>query len=139
MAASGQATDDQADALPLRQTLRPLALAPAGALFVTGCFMVAQQNVGLYLPLVLLLVAPFVYVVELVFVVPILWLWPASRRPTFTIGAAWGAAAALGFGLALQAGMWSVPATWRDWQRLAVLVMPGIASGVLFAYLSRRN
>jgi hypothetical protein len=137
--------------IPFSQTIRPLVIAPAAALAVLGCYIVLLQHVGSYLFIVLLITAPFVYAVEVVFVVPILWFWPASRRPGFAIGAMWGAAAAWGFALLLQAGAWYqpggafppqfrvVPSTWREWQGLADLTMPGIASGVLFAYLSRKN
>src|SRR6476660_634881 len=151
MTADGHSKGGATAVVPFSRTTRPLVIAPAGALFVTGCFMVAQKNVGPYLPIVLLLVVPFVYLVELVFVVPILWLWPRSRRPSVAIGAVWGAAAAWGFVLLLAVGAWYdpgeafpqrfrvVPSTWAGWQDLGLLLLPGIASGVLFAYLSRKN
>jgi hypothetical protein len=139
-------------AVPLRNLLRPLVIAPAGACAVIGCFLIVEKNVGPYLPIVLLILAPFVYAAELVFVIPILLLWPASRRPSYTVGAAWGAAAAWGFAILLQAGAWYdpggvafpprfriVPSTWREWQGLTGLMMPGAAFGVLFAYFSRKN
>jgi hypothetical protein len=150
MTAEGQANADSRVAVPFRQTLRPLVIAPAGALAVIACFFV--QNAGPSVVIILLVATPIVYGIELVFVVPILWLWPASRRPRLAVGALWGAAASWGFLLLLVAAAWYEPApssqpllhvtpevTLRQLRGLAALMAPGIASGVLFSYVSRKH
>jgi hypothetical protein len=144
MTADGRAKADVVTALPFRQTIRPLVMAPAGALAVIGILTILEQNVGPYLPIALLLTAPFVYAAETIFVLPLIVLWPKSRRPNLAIGAIWGASVAWAFVLVLQAVGWvparvvALPSTWREWQEVGRLCLPGIASGVLFAYLSRK-
>jgi hypothetical protein len=56
--------------------------------------MVVVKHVGPYLFIMLLIAAPFAYAAEILFVMPPLWLWPTSRRPSFAMGAVWGALAA---------------------------------------------
>lgn len=144
MTADGRPQADAVTALPFRQTIRPLVIAPVGAVAVIGVFVVLEQSVGLYLPIVLLLTAPFVYAAETIFVLPLIVLWPKSRRPNVAIGAMWGAAVAWVFVLVLQTAGWvparvvALPSTWREWQEVGRLCLPGVASGVLFAYLSRK-
>jgi len=131
--------------LPFRDTIRPLAIAPVAALTVLGGYMVLVQHVGPYLFIMLLIAAPFVYAAEILFVMPLLWLWPALRRPSFTVAAAWGALAAWGFILALQTTAFfpprfsTLPSTWRQWQDFGLFCPPGVASGLLFAYLTRKD
>jgi hypothetical protein len=131
--------------LPFRDTIRPLVIAPAAALTVLGCSMVLVQSVGPYLFIMLLIAAPFVYAAEILFVMPLLWLWPASRRPSFAVGALWGALAAWGFLLMLETmasfppRLSTLPSTWRQWQDFGSFCLPGVASGLLFAYLTRKD
>jgi hypothetical protein len=139
--------------VPFSQTIRPLVIAPAAALAVLGCYMVLIKNIGPYLLIMLLITAPFVYAAEVVFVVPLLWLLPALRRPSFVVGAVWGAAATLGFVSVLAIAAWHsrqpawiaapyrgfVPWTLRQWEDVGLTCLPGVASGLLFAHLTRKN
>jgi hypothetical protein len=147
--ADGHSKGGAVAAVPFSRTIRPLVISPAAALAVLGGYLILLKEVGPEFLMVLLICTPFVYAVEVLFVVPILWLWPASRRPSFAFGAIWGAAAAWGFWLLFTTAAWyepggvafppqyhAVPATWPEWRGLALLMIPGIASGVLFAYLS---
>src|SRR5215510_7243221 len=123
--------------LPFRDTIRPLVIAPAAALTVLGGYMVFVKHVGPYLFVMLLIAAPFVYAAEILFVMPLLWLWPASRRPSFAVGALWGALAAWGFLLTLETmasfppRLSTLPSTWRQWQELRLVLPAGCGFGTL--------
>ena len=131
--------------LPFRDTIRPLVIAPAAALTVLGAYMVLVKHVGPYLFIMLLIAAPFAYAAEILFVMPLLWLWPAMRRPSFAVGAVWGALAAWGFLLMLETTarfpprFSTLPSTWRQRQDFGLFCLPGVASGLLFAYLTRKD
>jgi hypothetical protein len=131
--------------LPFRETIQPLLIAPVAALVVLGGYMVLVKHVGPYLFIMLLIAAPFVYAAEILFVMPLLWLWPASRRPSFAVGALWGALAAWGFLLVLETmasfppRLSTLPSTWRQRQDFGLFCLPGVASGLLFAYLTRKD
>jgi hypothetical protein len=141
----GRSKPDAAVTSPFRDMIRPLVIAPLAALTVLGGYMVLVKHVGPYLLIMLLIAAPFVYAAEILFVMPLLWLWPVLHRPSFAVGAAWGALAAWGFLLVLETTasfpprFATLPSTWRQWQDFGLLCLPGVASGLLFSYLTRRN
>jgi len=115
--------------LPFRETIQPLLIAPVAALVVLGGYMVLVKHVGPYLFIMLLIAAPFVYAAEILFVMPLLWLWPASRRPSFAVGAM----------ASFPPRLSTLPSTWRQRQDFGLFCLPGVASGLLFAYLTRKD
>jgi hypothetical protein len=80
--------------IPLRATIGPLFSAPIASLPMIAILQTFQLRSleGLVYGVIAI---PFVYAVVLLFVLPILWLVPRSRVPTFGAAALWGALTAL--------------------------------------------
>jgi hypothetical protein len=80
--------------IPLRATIGPLFSAPIASLPMIAILQTFQLRSpeGLVYGV---LAMPFVYAAVLLFVLPILWIVPKSRVPTFGAAALWGALTAL--------------------------------------------
>ena len=119
--------------MKFRDTVRPLLLAPlAGVGFIVFMELTRLRTNALIMGLVS---APFCYAAELLFVVPVMWLWPASRRPGFLTAAIWGALTAL------AASAFVMPSL-RELGRPVVFFGFGFAgalSGLLYAQLVRHS
>jgi hypothetical protein len=126
------------DVVAFSQTIKPLALGPlAGVAVLTGLMLRNSGPHALTLaPLLALRIAPFCYGAAALFVVPILAIWPAMRRPTYSVAVIWGVLSALA-ALALLTRVLgqSIRVNWE--------ALPfggaGAASGLLYAYVVRRR
>jgi hypothetical protein len=122
----------------LSQTIKPLALAPIAGLVILTGFML--RNSGMHAltlaPFLALRIAPFCYGAAVLFVVPILAIWPAMRMPTYSVAAIWGIFSA---SAAILLFTWVL----RESARINWEVVPfsaaGAVSGLFYAYLMRRR
>jgi hypothetical protein len=136
------------DVVGFSQTLKPLALGTlAGVAVLTGLLM--MENLGRHdfpqafviAPFLALRIAPFCYGGAVLFVVPILAVWPAMRRPTYAVAAIWGvlaARAALAL-LTWVSGQRIRVEWWAELQAVWPFAAAGAASGLLYAYIVRRR
>ena len=79
-----------------RDAIGPLLVAPlAGAIVVLSPILRLTPAPGVW-PLAVLaaIVAALCYAAEAVLVLPIMLVWPSTRRPSLLVAAAWGAVAA---------------------------------------------
>ena len=129
------------------QSLRALALAALASIGVISLFARSAGPVAiLYMAL---WTAPFVLGAVAAFVVPILAVWPASRRPSYLVAAVWGDLAA--WCAIAWLSCYSPPDSHRGlsiWKVIASevgfrpLLFPGLlgaAAGLLYAWLVRRS
>src|ERR1700730_5199462 len=112
-------------AATLRDTVKPLVLAPAGAVSVASVLLFLDNDFGFRFQTAVILAYFLVvcYVAELLFVVPGLALWPGFRKPHPIAAGVYGVLVA-----------WSLPAVrWlvegNGWQSLAPAAIAGAASG----------
>ena len=96
--------------VPFTRALGALAATPlVGSVILSLTFL---PRVGSAFSILVLYIAPFAYATAAAFVLPILVLWPPSRRPSYVLAAVWGALAACGAWFVLasqQAGGMSMP------------------------------
>jgi hypothetical protein len=117
----------------LRDTVRPLLLAPLAGAAVVTCWELPRQGIeAIFAGIV---AAPFCYAAEVVLVVPILLLWTSSRSPNLLVGAIWGA-------LVAWCAAAIVTQEFHEMVRPVVVAgfgSSGIASGVSYVLLVRRR
>ena len=127
--------------VPFTRALGALAVTPlVGSVILAITFL---PRVGSAFSIMVLYIAPFAYATAAAFVLPILMVWPPSRRPSYVLAAVWGALAACGAWFVLasqQAGGFemSMPrpvAIGLIWSG----AMPGVVSGMFYAWLVRRG
>ena len=136
----------QETAIELSRAMAALALAAfAGIIFMT--VEVLPGDPRLFFSL-LLLTAPFAYGTAAAFVLPILAVWPASRRPPYPVAATWGAAAGGGMLVVIGVLGVSLGASQDPLGDLLLLnpyalvwtqLVPGAVSGVVYAWFVRRG
>jgi hypothetical protein len=132
----------QENGIAFSQTIKPLALAPiAGLVILTGFTLRNSGMHGLTLaPFLALRIAPFCYGAAVLFVVPILAIWPAMRMPTYSVAAIWGIFSG---GAAILLLMWVLRQSARiNWETVWAMVPFSAAravSGLFYAYLMRRR
>jgi len=133
--------------LPFSDTIQPLTIAPLAGIAVLTCATLANAgaDVVALFPFLAIRIAPFCYGAAVLFVVPILATWPASRLPSYSTAVIWGilsavaslaALAVLGFGgtPAAQSVQWL-----EAWSDVLTFIVAGAASGFLYAYVVQRR
>jgi hypothetical protein len=80
--------------------------------------------------------APFCYGAAALFVLPILAIWPALRRPSYPVAAIWGTLSAWCTGTLV---MWGQFYELVRWEPLLGFGAAGAASGLLYAYVVRQR
>jgi hypothetical protein len=134
------------DVVAFSQTLKPLVIGTlAAAAIVTGLTMgnIARgefPRAFMIAPFLALRIAPFCCGAAVLFVVPILAIWPALRRPPYPVAAIWGVLAACA-ALILLASVSGQPIVVEWWVALLAFLPFGAAgavSGLLYAYVVRR-
>jgi hypothetical protein len=89
--ATRSAPQSQPSAVTLSSVWPALVVAP----MVATVLLTLLQNVRVEVfPWLALAIAPFCYATELIFVVPVMLVWPHARRPAFLVAVLWGAIAA---------------------------------------------
>jgi hypothetical protein len=141
--------DARSKRMPFPQTIPALLIAPLGAIAaLTGQILIdgrADPAIWIYWPFVALVC----YVVEALFVVPFLLLWPQLRRPTPALGAAWGVLVSWCFFASLTLlpttgpGPSSAPPgrfSWPPhWHGIAFFSVCGLLSGLVYSLASRAS
>jgi len=138
--------------MPLMQTIRPLLLAPLGAIVVftlvtlPQALSISRGSPGGDLAMTLLVywffTALVCYAAELLFVVPVLVLWPASRQPSIIVGATWGLFVSCCVVALVTFVLPPSPtggAFWLARNRVAMLALGacGLVSGLAYSVMSR--
>ncbi len=137
------------------QTIRPLLVAPVGAIVILTLVTIPQaismNSPGappaywaFLFPVYWLFTALVCYASEVLFVVPVLILWPASRQPSVLLGAIWGVfvsccVVAVATFVLPGVGPTSEGSFWLVRNRGAVLFLGacGLATGVAYSLMSR--
>ena len=126
-------------AVPFTRALGALAVAPLAG---TAILAAPALSAGPAFLFALLFVAPFAYGAA-VFVLPVLVVWPAARRPNYPIAVAWGtivAYAALVILTSREAGGLRAHASVLDAAATIIwTAVPGGLSGMFYAWLVRRR
>jgi hypothetical protein len=126
--------------IPFHQTVVPLLLAPIGAMIVVGPLALIGPDASAVL-IYLLITALVCYGIEILFVVPVLLLWPRMRQPPLWVGALWGVS--VGWCVLALVYVASPPRSPEAfWLRLFPLLgfsLPGLLSGVVYSLASRRQ
>jgi hypothetical protein len=118
----------------LKDTVKPLLLAPVGAVAVVGVFLSFDKDFGFGFPTAVLLGYTLVicYVAEFIFVVPGLAVRPSFRNPHPMAAGIYGVLV----GWSLPAARWLVDGT--GWESLLPAAIAGASSGLLYSVLMRR-
>jgi hypothetical protein len=122
----------QGATVPLTRALGAIAVAPfVGSVILTAMFLTLAPALFVY-------ILPFAYGTAALFVLPILVVWPAARRPSYLVAALWGGGAACCARLVLASR--GLPVT-MSFSALSTLTLfwslPGGGSGVFYAWLVR--
>ena len=149
--------------LRLNDALPSLAVAPlAGVAVLTFLMLLAAANTRLQprlgtlspadqpstvllVPYLALWIAPFCYGATVLFALPVLIMWPASRRPTYPVAVAWGTVAAwaafavVSWGDNLRPTVGQILTEMLNMAGLALYGGAGAATGLVYARLSRRR
>ena len=124
--------------LPFSDTIQPLVIAPlAGTAVLTSTMLVnAGANLVMVFPFLAMRIAPFCYGAAVLFVVPILATWPASRLPSYSIAVMWGIVSAVASLATLAVLGFGGSPSWTD---VLPFIVAGAASGLLYAYAVQRG
>jgi hypothetical protein len=123
------------------QTIKPLALAPSAGLAVLTSVTLRHGGPHMLFvaPYLAWRIAPFCYGAAVLFVLPILAIWPVIRRPSYLVAAIWGVFSAWA---AVALFAWSSGQSLRGtvhWETLLVFGAAGTASGLLYAVVVRHG
>jgi hypothetical protein len=157
--------ESNVNVVPFTETIQSLALAPLAGLAVLTFAMLMQAgtsqlphgpavlspglqpHIVFLAPWLALYIAPFCYGAAVLFVLPVLIMWPRLRRPSYAVAAVWGAFAAWA---AVAVLSWLQNLRPSVGQILRQMLMPpvepaalfggaGAVSGVVYARLARRR
>jgi hypothetical protein len=119
--------------------LGALAVAPWPGIALLTVTFLSAGSVQAVPWLAVLMIAPYAYATAAVLVLPVLLVWPATRRPGYVLAAIWGACAAWTPPLAFAAQQHALAEVWSG-GLVAPLVFgaAGALSGLTYAWLVRR-
>jgi hypothetical protein len=132
--------------IAFRQTIGPLTIAPLAAVAMLTWVTLRQagSNWLIIAPYLALRIAPLCYGAAVLFVLPILAVWPALRRPSYLVASIWGILSAWAATVLLAAFL-GVSFRFRQvlrWESLLGLLAYGAigaASGLFYASLVRQR
>jgi hypothetical protein len=125
--------------MSFRQTVRPLLLAPLGAIALVSGRVLVNRTFIPYIWIYWFFTALTCYVVEALFVVPFLLWQPRLRQPAIWVGGAWGILVSWCLVVVLA----SLPPPpsgdhfWFGWGSVADFSCCGLLSGVVYSMASR--
>jgi hypothetical protein len=131
--------------MSFQETIPALLIAPLGAIALVTAQLVWSGKANAFIWIYWLITVLVCYVSELLFVIPVLVLWPRLRQPPPLVGAAWGvlviwcSMAAVAF---LPGPPNPLPRTdfgWSNLLDLAYFSMFGLLSGLVYWFASSRS
>lgn len=115
----------------LRSVTWPLLLSPiAGAAVVVAFLRAGRDTVEAFI-----IVLPFSYAAMIVFVLPVMIVWPRARNPGYPISILWGSLAAFGVLAFLEPRLFF----WSSWRGWGALCLAGAVAGTAYVALVRRR